>query len=69
MALKTFNVDAEIYEEFSKHCKKEGLSMSKKVEKFIKSELEKMKIDVDKLEEAEKRVEKKLEEHPLSKYC
>ena len=39
MALKTFNLDAEVYKEFSKHCKKNGISMSKKVENFIKEEL------------------------------
>ena len=43
MALKTFNLDAEVYKEFSKHCKKEGHSMSKKIENFIKMELEKLK--------------------------
>jgi len=39
MALKTFNLDAEVYKEFSKHCKENGISMSKKVENFIKEEL------------------------------
>tara|TARA_Y100000310_G_scaffold295299_1_gene326511 strand:- start:1440 stop:1703 length:264 start_codon:yes stop_codon:yes gene_type:complete len=45
MALKTFNVDAEVYKEFSKHCKKEGISMSKRVEKFIRAEMEAIKKD------------------------
>ncbi len=40
MALKTFNLDAKVYGEFSKHCKKHGISMSKKVENFIKTELQ-----------------------------
>jgi hypothetical protein len=43
IALKTFNLDKEVYGEFSKHCKKHGISMSKKVEKFIKKELENIK--------------------------
>lgn len=43
MALKTFNLDEEIYRQFSKHCKKEGLSMSKKVENFIRAEVERLK--------------------------
>ena len=43
MALKTFNIDNDIYKEFSKHCKKEGLSMSKKIEKFISEEISKIK--------------------------
>jgi len=29
MALKTFNIDGETYKEFSKHCKKNGISMRK----------------------------------------
>lgn len=43
MVIKSFNLDEEIYEEFSKHCKKHGMSMSKKVENFIKEELESIK--------------------------
>lgn len=39
MALKTFNLDKDVYGEFSKHCKKHGISMSKKVENFIRQEL------------------------------
>ncbi|MFH1290438.1 MAG: hypothetical protein ABIH92_03450, partial [Nanoarchaeota archaeon] len=41
MALKTFNIDHDTYKKFSDHCRREGLSMSKKVENFIKQELEK----------------------------
>ncbi len=43
MALKTFNLDAEVYKKFSEHCKREGISMSRQVEKFIREELEKLK--------------------------
>jgi hypothetical protein len=43
MALKTFNVNEETYKKFSEHCKKEGISMSKKVENFLRQELEKIK--------------------------
>lgn len=42
MALKTFNVDEEVYKEFSQHCKKQGISMSKKVENFIRKEVAKI---------------------------
>ena len=42
MALKTFNIDAEVYKVFSDHCKKEGISMSKKVDKFIREEMERL---------------------------
>jgi ribosome-binding factor A len=73
MALKTFNVEEKTYKEFSKHCRKEGISMSKKVENFIRSELEKLK-GVRKMPEIEQIDEKKIEkdfskEHPLMRYC
>ncbi len=42
MALKTFNIDAEVYKEFSDYCKGEGISMSKKVERFIRDEVERL---------------------------
>ena len=42
MALKTFNLNAEIYKEFSRYCKKEGISMSKKLENFIREEVSKI---------------------------
>ncbi|MFH1425790.1 MAG: hypothetical protein ABIG28_03645 [archaeon] len=42
MALKTFNLDAEIYKQFSEHCKQNGISMSKKIENFIREEIEKI---------------------------
>ncbi len=40
MALKTFNINSEIYKKFSEHCKEHGISMSKKIENFIKQEME-----------------------------
>lgn len=40
MAIKTFNVDEEAYRKFSQFCKENGLSMSKQIEIFIKSQLE-----------------------------
>lgn len=46
MAIKTFNVDAMLYKEFSEHCKKEGISMSKRVENFIRQELDKVKAEI-----------------------
>ncbi len=42
MALKTFNIDKKTYELYSRHCKKEGISMSKQVEKFIQEEVSKI---------------------------
>ena len=42
MALKTFNIDAEIHKKYSGHCKTKGMSMSKQIENFIKAELERI---------------------------
>ncbi len=39
MAIRTFNVDQEVYEAYAEYCKKEGISMSKRVEKFIREDL------------------------------
>lgn len=40
MALKTFNIDGEVYKKFSDICKSNGISMSKQIEVFIKAQLE-----------------------------
>jgi len=40
MVLKTFNLDNETYAIFSKFCKENGISMSKQIDIFIKSQLE-----------------------------
>ena len=75
MALKTFNIDEKIYNEFSKHCKKNGISMSKKVEKFISEEIEKINSLVEeKPKNQEMHAPKEVHEvhpgaHPLRKYC
>ncbi|MBU0467036.1 MAG: hypothetical protein KKF39_05205 [Nanoarchaeota archaeon] len=60
MALKTFNLDEETYKEFSKHCKSNGISMSKKVENFIKQELEKISNPI---------IKKESKDHPMDRYC
>lgn len=65
MALKTFNLDKEVYEEYSRHCRKEGISMSKKIENFIKSELEMIKSPEMQI----KTTPKDQSDHPLKKYC
>jgi len=76
MALKTFNIDNQIYNEFSQYCKKNGISMSKKVENFFKEELMNIKLSMksDAKETDNKKIGEKLQqdsqkEHPLSKYC
>lgn len=40
MVLKTFNVQKETYEVFSKFCKERGISMSKQIELFMRSIIE-----------------------------
>ncbi|MBS3076763.1 hypothetical protein J4233_00665 [Candidatus Pacearchaeota archaeon] len=62
LALKTFNLDKEVYKQFSDHCKKNGVSMSKKVENFIKQELEK-------INSPEIASHSNKETHPMHKYC
>ncbi|MFH1802219.1 MAG: hypothetical protein ABH864_02085 [archaeon] len=59
--LKTFNLEEEVYKQFSEHCKGQGISMSKKIENFLKEELEKIS--------SPKRIEApKQETHPMHKY-
>lgn len=83
MALKTFSLDEEVYKEFSKHCKKHGISMSRKIENFIRQETEKLRMigkgGVDFHLELEKdtKVVPRLpapaaredDEHPMGKFC
>jgi antitoxin component of RelBE/YafQ-DinJ toxin-antitoxin module len=40
MVLKTFNLDEETHGKFAKFCKENGLSMSKQIDIFIKSQME-----------------------------
>ncbi|RLE44008.1 hypothetical protein DRJ19_01455 [Candidatus Woesearchaeota archaeon] len=40
MVLKTFNVNEEVYNKFSRFCKEHGISMSKQIELFMKSMVE-----------------------------
>ncbi|MDP4012440.1 MAG: hypothetical protein Q8R00_02435 [Candidatus Nanoarchaeia archaeon] len=46
MVLKTFNVEEEVYAKFSKFCKEHGISMSKQVEIFMKSQMEDEDLEV-----------------------
>jgi len=68
MALKTFNLDQETYKQFSSHCKKNGISMSKKIDNFIKEELEKLKSTTQKSKYPPKK-QPTPEEHSFRKYC
>ncbi len=73
MALKTFNLDEQIYKEFSKHCKKEGISMSKKIENFLRDEVGKLQLKKSgKNSNSSLKPEKsglKPGHHSFSKYC
>ena len=40
MAIKTFNVDENIYAKFSQFCKEHGISMSRQVQLFMESQIE-----------------------------
>jgi len=57
--LKTFNLDQTLYNQFSNHCKTNGISMSKKIENFIKQELEKLTSPI----------KQETKHHPFQKYC
>ncbi len=58
MVLKTFNVQEAVYNKFSGFCKQHGISMSKQVEIFMESMIEKdpqaKKEYLDKLERIRK---------------
>ena len=40
MAIKTFNLEEDVYKKFADFCKEHGLSMSKQVNIFIKAQIE-----------------------------
>ena len=66
MALKTFNLDKEVYEEFSKHCKKHGISMSKKVDNFIREEMKNIKMKKSDIGDLGLEIEKDVRPRPPS---
>ena len=73
-ALKTFNIDEEIYGKYSKHCKANGISMSKQIENFISNEVDsllKQKVPSPSSNKDPRRTEPGLEKprHDMSKYC
>ena len=40
MAIKSFNIDQDVYARFSGFCRENGISMSKQVELFMRSMIE-----------------------------
>lgn len=69
MVIKTFNLDEEVYKAFSEHCKKNGISMSKRVENFIRDELGRLKVKPVKKVDKVVSEKVKVEHHSFSKYC
>ncbi len=76
MTLKTFNLNEEIYNKYSGHCKKHGISMSKQVEKFIAREVASLSssLDIDTPETQKPKprapsLEDAKRNHPMSRYC
>jgi len=73
MGLKTFNVEEESYRKYSEHCRKNGISMSKQVDKFIQQEMRKIEgngLKNNNFDEAKKNshlLDDK--EHGMSRYC
>ena len=73
MGLKTFNVEEESYRKYSEHCRKNGISMSKQVDKFIQQEMK--KIEGNGLGSNSEEIKKNShlllsdKEHGMSRYC
>ena len=66
--IKTFNIDEEVYKQFSALCKKNGISMSKRVENFIRDEIAKLKIKPS-VKVGEVIGKRSVSSHSFSKYC
>lgn len=66
--LKTFNLDGKLYKEFSEHCRKYGISMSRRIENFIREELRRMKGGIRVVEQKVKNMGEEVE-HSFKKYC
>lgn len=74
MALKTFNVDEKAYGEYSRYCRGKGISMSKRVEKFIQAELDRIKgknksLDSSRISQVSQSQSQSEQEHSFKKYC
>ena len=67
--LKTFNLDEQTYNQFSQHCKTNGISMSRKIENFIKEELSKLNPQIKEEIKYIKEEIKPIKEHSFRKYC
>jgi cobalamin biosynthesis protein CobT len=71
MAIKTFNIDEKVHKAYSEHCKKNGISMSKQVENFIKAEVEAIASGTKPSQRIQPKQElsQEKQENPFSKFC
>ncbi len=69
MGIKTFNVNDDVYKQFSEYCKKQGISMSKRVEHFIREEISKIKDKTNLKKNIPEHKEISVEKHTFSRYC
>lgn len=70
MVIRTFNVDNEVYSAYADYCKANGISMSKRVEKFIAEDIERLKNLHGNQTIVEKPIlSKKDDNHVMKKYC
>jgi len=71
MVIKTFNINEKIHKDYSEYCKREGISMSKKIENFIKQELESLKKKQTHQHKSEQEHEavSSSQENSFSKFC
>lgn len=66
MVIRTFNVDDAIYQEYIAYCKKNGISMSKRIEQFIKEDLARITKEPERVRPSAKSVSS---DHFMKKYC
>lgn len=75
MSLKTFNLDESMYKKYSSHCKKEGISMSKQIDRFIGDEVARIEglrttqPDASSTKKSAHSLKTEGNEHPMHKFC
>ncbi|MEK6915113.1 MAG: DUF6364 family protein [Nanoarchaeota archaeon] len=69
MGIRTFNIDEDVYKQFSAYCKKNGISMSKRVENFLREEISKIKVKVLDSKRVVEKTNIHAGNHSFSKYC
>ena len=74
MAIKTFNIDESVYKQLSAYCKKNGVSMSRMVENFLRNEVSRLKLKLNSsdkklVSEKNNHFSQETNHHSFSKYC